>query len=120
MHALKNNLPCARECAVIQASDKPAAENTELHEALKRTFKALDQEKTQAALASDVKECHIGGTTALMALINDRVSSVGPLDLPHASTLFRQYSDWLVGCHHTHGALKAGKYWSQICRWQQA
>ena len=92
---------------MFQASDKPAAENTELHEALKRTFKALDEEITQAALASDVKECHFGGTTALMALINDRVSIVGPLDLPHASTLFRQYSDWLVGCHRTHGALKA-------------
>ena len=89
MHALKKHLPCARERAVFEASDKPAADNTELHEALKCTFKALDEEITQAALASDVKECHFGGTTALMALISDRVSSVRPLDLPHAATLSR-------------------------------
>ena len=61
---------------------KPASENQELPEAIKRTFKQLDDDIAQAALASEIKECQFGGTTALMALINGRLSRAD-----HACTL---------------------------------
>ncbi len=57
---------------------KPAAENKELLEVIERTFKQLDDEIAEAALASDIKECQFGGTTALMALISGRVSETCP------------------------------------------
>ena len=62
-----------REPAVFSNDGKPACENQELLEIIERTFKQLDDEIAQAALASEIKECQFGGTTALMALICGRV-----------------------------------------------
>lgn len=39
-----------------------------IKDAIKRCFKALDDEILEQAQTSDVKECQFGGTTALMIL----------------------------------------------------
>jgi hypothetical protein len=44
-----------------------------IHEAIKRSFKALDEEILDQAKKSDIKECQYGGTTALMTLCIGRV-----------------------------------------------
>ena len=68
-----------REPAIFEDTTRPASENKELLEVIERTFKQLDDEIAEAALASDIKECQFGGTTALMALISGRVSTACPL-----------------------------------------
>ena len=58
---------------MFSASSAPASEESKLHEAIKQAFRRMDEEIIQAAVHSDVAECKVGGTTALMALICGRV-----------------------------------------------
>jgi hypothetical protein len=42
-------------------------------DAIVRSFKTLDNEILEDARKSDIKDCQYGGTTALLALLFDRV-----------------------------------------------